>query len=161
MCKAISSSLTPAPFVPRGESYLGSVYQYAGYGDMLRLWVTPDHMEPFALLALLDGENGITHASSTRPAGSRSNVMPNGASGLLSRIADPWTWGATQERALLHAARSLGAGPDRSAARRSQLPSTTRPPAASSLIPTGRPTARCSTTSASWISINHQDGSGG
>ena len=67
------------------ESYLGSVYQFAGYGDMLRLWVTPDQMAPFALLALLDQEQRRQHARQCRRAGIVVNAMPNGASRVCCR----------------------------------------------------------------------------
>ena len=88
------SSLTPASFIPPSESYLGPVYQFAGYGDLLRTYATPDFMRPFALLALLDRENGQTnHLNAARWFS--VNALEGGPSQLLSRVSDPWTWGAT------------------------------------------------------------------
>jgi len=90
--KGMIASLTPAPFVPPNESYLGSVYQMASYGDVLRLWMTPDNMKPFSLLHVLDAENGDT----SRDNDERwwiVNVPQGGAGALLNRIGDPWTWG--------------------------------------------------------------------
>ena len=43
------SSLMPNPIVPPTESYLGSVYQMTSYGDLLRLFIEPDGVTPFAL----------------------------------------------------------------------------------------------------------------
>ncbi len=61
------SSLTPAAQVNPTATYYGPVYQFAGYGDMLREYVTPDFMRPFALLELLEQENGSHAASERRP----------------------------------------------------------------------------------------------
>jgi len=153
------SSLTPAPIVPSSESYLGSVYQFAGYGDMLRLWVTPDQMAPFALLGLLDQEQGIsTHVGPARWYA--VNAMPNGASGLAVRMNDPWTWGVTQD--LLY---FLLLDPN-------AAPAADPRPSFPTLFydaPAGRIVAHSDWTPngtmfdyrASWISINHQDGGGG
>jgi len=49
------SSLTPGSAVPSSETWLGPVYQFDSFGDLLRLYVTPDFMQPYALLALLVG----------------------------------------------------------------------------------------------------------
>ncbi len=153
------SSLTPTPFISSSESYLGSVYRIAGYGDMLRLWETPDHVVPFSLLAMLDEETGVsTHINAARWYA--VNVMPNGASGLLERISNPWTWGATQS--LLY---YVLLDPTAAAA--------TDPRPTYPLLfydaPAGRIVAHSDWTStntwfdyrASWISINHQDGAAG
>ncbi len=86
--------------------------------------------------------------------------MPNGAAGLLSRMADPWTWGVTQD--LLY---YLLLDPS--------APTATDPrPTFPTLFydaPAGRIVAHSDWTStgtmfdyrASWISINHQDGASG
>lgn len=153
------SSLTPTPIVPASESYLGSVYQYTGYGDMLRLWVTPDQMAPWALLGLLDQERGVsTHVNAARWYS--LNAMPNGAGALLSRMADPWTWGVTQD--LLY---YMLLDPTAAA------PTDPRPgfPTLFYDAPQGRIVAHSDWTPngtmfdyrASWISINHQDAASG
>ncbi len=64
------SSLTPTPVVPASESYLGSVYQFAGYGDMLRLWVTPDEMASFALSSAYSTMRPVLPPTSILHAGS-------------------------------------------------------------------------------------------
>jgi len=123
------------------------------------LWVTPDQMAPFALLSLLDQEQGIsTHADAARWYS--VNAMQNGASGLLARMANPWTWGVTQD--LLYYMLL-----DPTAA-----PATDPRPTFPTLFydaPAGRIVAHSDWTPngtmfdyrASWISINHQDGGGG
>lgn len=153
------SSLTPTPIVPASESYLGCVYQFAGYGDMLRLWVTPDEVGSFSLLGLLDQARGVsTHVSPARWF--VVNAMPNGAAGLVARMQDPWTWGVTQD--LLYYMLldpTAAAAPD---------PRPTFPTLFYD-APAGRIVAHSDWTStgtmfdyrASWISINHQDGGGG
>ena len=83
------SSLTPNSSVPSSESYLGPIYQMAAYGDLLRLYITPDDMRPFALLELLEQEQGLsTHANAARWFG--KNVVLNS---LSYNVQQPWTWG--------------------------------------------------------------------
>ncbi|HEY2857265.1 MAG TPA: hypothetical protein VGJ21_02485, partial [Terracidiphilus sp.] len=153
------SSLTPAPKVPAGESYLGSVYQFAGYGDMLRLYVTPDQMSPWALLNLLDRERGVsTHDNATRWFA--MNAVPNGKAGLLTNMKDFTTWGVTPN--ILY---FLFLDPTEAA------PTDPRPtyptvfydaPAARIVARSGWGTAQTMFDyRASWISINHQDGGAG
>lgn len=83
------SSLTPTATIPPTETWLGPVYLGAGYGDTLREYISPDAMRPFALLELLEQEQGLsTHANSTRW------FATNCVSGTLNyNISDPWTWG--------------------------------------------------------------------
>src|SRR5208337_994955 len=40
----ILSSMTPTSQVFSEQPWLGPVFQYGSYGDLLRLWVTPDYM---------------------------------------------------------------------------------------------------------------------
>jgi hypothetical protein len=153
------SSLTPTAKVFSSEAYLGSLFQFAGYGDLLRTYVTPDQMAPFALLGLLDQETGVsTHVNAGRWYA--LNAMPNGAAGLLARMTDPWTWGVTQD--LLYYLLLDPTAP---------APADPRPtfPAVFYDAPAGRivahsdwtPTGTMFDYRASWISINHQDGNGG
>ena len=84
------SSLLPTPQVPASESYLGSVYGMASFGDILRLFIEPDGMTPFALLGLLDQKNG----DSSRLAAERwfcVNACQGGASELITRVNNPYT----------------------------------------------------------------------
>jgi Putative Ig domain len=102
--KAFTSSLVPAaqtptaPFadpltqVDSSESYLGQVYEMASYGDILRMYITPDFVEPFALLNLLDQQNG----DASRVNEERwfaVNALQGGAPALISRVSSPWSWG--------------------------------------------------------------------
>ncbi len=87
--KGVISSLTPTSQVPTqpGESYLGSVYQFAGYGDMLRLFITPDYAGPFALLNALENQNGqTTHQAEARWFA--YNAPQGGAASLNYRITN-------------------------------------------------------------------------
>ncbi|MGO8671129.1 MAG: hypothetical protein ACLQVD_07175 [Capsulimonadaceae bacterium] len=89
------SSLTPQPFVPSSETWLGPIYQFASYGDLLREYVTPNFMQPFALLDLIDHENGLT--THDNAAQWFDINCPNGGSAdLLSNVNDPYTWGVIQ-----------------------------------------------------------------
>lgn len=153
------SSLTPTPHVPASESYLGSVYQFAGYGDMLRLYVTPDQVSPWALLGLLDRERGIT--THTEPARWFAlDAVPNGPAGVPTNEADFTTWGVTPN--ILY---FLFLDPTAAA------PTDPRPtfPKLFYDAPAGRIVAHSDWTSkgtmfdyrASWITINHQDGAAG
>jgi len=93
--KGFISSLTPAPRTFGEASYLGPLYQYASYGDLLRLWATPDTMQPFALLSLLEGEKGkTTHLNEDRWFA--INAVEGGADALMTHITDPWSWSSTQ-----------------------------------------------------------------
>ena len=104
--QAFASSLVPVSQIPTPpasfndpihqidstESYLGNVYEMASYGDILRMYVTPDFVEPFALAALLDQQNGDT----SRLSAERwfvVNALQGGPSQLLERVSNPWAWG--------------------------------------------------------------------
>ena len=54
------TSLIPTSFVPPSETWLGPVYEFASYGDMLRLWVEPDNVSAWTMLDLLENQNGQT-----------------------------------------------------------------------------------------------------
>jgi hypothetical protein len=72
----ILSSMTPTSQVFSEQPWLGPVFQYGSYGDLLRLWVTPDFMRSFALLALLDQESGKNHRSYSTGAMVRGQCCP-------------------------------------------------------------------------------------
>jgi hypothetical protein len=153
------SSLTPTPFTPASETWLGPVYQFASYGDLLRLYVTPDFIQPLALLALLDHQNGATaHDNAARWFG--VNAIEGGASALLSRITDPWSWSSTQSilyYMLLDPAAPTATDP------RPTFPTIFFDPAAGRILAHSDWTANGTMFDyrASWISINHQLGDGG
>lgn len=153
------SSLTPAAQVNPTATYYGPIYQFAGYGDMLRDYVTPDFMRPFSLLALLEQENGqTTHLNAARWF--TRNAPTGGASTLASRISDPWTWGVGDT--LLAYMLFDPSAP---------LPTDPRPsyPTEFYDAPAGRIVAHSDWSAmgsmfsykASWESINHQDATGG
>ena len=56
------SSLTPTAQTFASEPWNPLLYQIEGYGDMLRLWVTPDQMASFALLGISGRRDRRIHA---------------------------------------------------------------------------------------------------
>ncbi len=155
--KGFMSSLTPTSFVPPSEPYLGPVYEQMAYGDLLRLWVTPDAMIPFALVSLIDHENGGITVHDNAARWFATNVVPGG---YLNNISDPYTWGVDQS--LLYFMLMDPSAP---------APTDPRPawPTYFYDPPAGRIVAHTDWTTpgtffnyrASWISINHQDGDAG
>jgi len=86
------SSLVPAQRIPANESYLGLVYEFASYGDILRMYATPDMVSVFGVLSLLDRQNNdLSRLNAERWFA--INAVQGGAPSLLSRVQDPWTWG--------------------------------------------------------------------
>jgi hypothetical protein len=156
----ILSSLTPAGFVPPTESYLGSIYQFAAYGDMLRFWVTPDYVGPFALLSALEEERG----QSTHVAAARwfvYNVLEGGPSKFFSRITQG-SYGQTQT--ILHymlfdpsVAYDAPADPRSGYSNRFVDPTCFRAVAHTDWSTSGT----MFDYRACWESINHQDGTAG
>ena len=153
------TSLTPAPKVFAAQSSLGPVYQYGSYGDLLRLWVTPQFMQPFALLSLIEQLNGkTTHLNTARWFA--VNVVEGGSNALLSRVSNPWSYSATSGilyYMLLDPAAPAATDP------RPTLPTMFYD------RPAGRIVAHSDWSAngtmfdyrASWISINHQLADGG
>lgn len=88
--KAAFSSTVPVAKIFPAESYLGAVYQFAGFGDMLRSWVTPDMIEAPALLALKERAQGrTTHLAEARWYA--INLLEGGAANFVNRIANPYS----------------------------------------------------------------------
>ena len=86
------SSITPAPQLFPSELWLGATYQFCSYGDVLRQYVTPDAMAPFALLSLLEQQNSQnTHTDAARWFA--NNAIPGGQSAVLAQVSSPFTWG--------------------------------------------------------------------
>jgi hypothetical protein len=153
----ILSSLTPTAQVFASQPWLGPVFQYGSYGDLLRLWVTPDYMRSFALLTLLDAQNGqSSHLNAARWLSVDANQ--GGANALMSRITDPWSF---TESILYYMLLDPAAAP--ASDPRSTYPTYFLDNKA------GRILAHSDRSSnntifdyrASWESINHQDGDGG
>jgi hypothetical protein len=154
---AILSSMTPNAQVFSDQPWLGPVFQYGSYGDLLRLWVTPDYMRSFALLALLDQQTGNTsHIAPARWF--VINAVQGGPSDLIQRITSPWSF----TESILYYLLLDPSAPTATDPRPTYLPYF-RDPAA------GRIVAHSDWGSnntmfdyrASWESINHQDGDGG
>jgi hypothetical protein len=153
----IFSSLTPTAQTFASESWLGPVFQFDSYGDLLRLYVTPDFMQPFSLLALLEQENGSsTHLNDARWFA--VNVPEGGPAALYTRITDPWSFTESILYFLLFDPAAAAASDPRP-----NFPTVFYDPGA------GRIVAHSDWSSsntmfdyrASWISINHQLGDGG
>ena len=150
------SSITPTATVNPTATYLGPLYYLAAFGDVLEDYVTPDQMQPFALLGLLDEEQGkATHLNAARWF--TTNVV-QGA--LLDNVSNPWTWGTVQSilyYILLDPSASAATDP--------------RPTFPTNFFDseTGRVLAHSDWSSnptwfdyrASWESINHQQGDAG
>jgi len=86
------SSITPTATTPSDAAYLGPLYYLSAYGDVLENYVTPDTMQPFALLGLLEQEQGVsTHLNASRWF--TTNVVQGD---LLYNVSTPWTWGTVQ-----------------------------------------------------------------
>ncbi len=153
------TSLIPTSFVPSSETYLGPVYEFASYGDMLRLWVTPDNVNPWTLLNLLEHENGQT----THQADIRwfvENALPGGAAGMSTRINDSgsWSWLESLEYFLLFDPAAAAAADPRPG-----FPEEFYDPGASRIVAHSKWGAGNTMFDyhASWESINHQDGAAG
>ena len=153
------TSLTPAPYTDPNQSYLGPVYRFGSYGDVLRVWVTPDFIQPFALLSLLNAENGKT---TNRDAARwlAVNGLEGGPNALMSRITQPWSYGvndALMYFLLLDPSLPPAADP------RPSFPSSFYDAPAGRLIAHSDWSAGGTMFDyrASWISINHQQGDAG
>ena len=154
--KGYLSSLTPTSMVPASEVWLGPVYQMASYGDLLRLYITPETMQSFALLALLEQEQGLnTHANAARWIS--TSVVPNG---VQYNVSQPWTWGCAQS-ILYYMLLDPGAAPATDP--RPAYPLNFFDPAAGRVLAHSNwgTTGSWFDYRASWESINHQDGDGG
>jgi hypothetical protein len=87
--KAGFATIVPVPKVFPAESYLGPVYQFAGFGDLLRTWITPDMLNAVALLALKDRAQGRTdHLAEARWYA--LHVLEGGAAHFHGRITNPY-----------------------------------------------------------------------
>jgi hypothetical protein len=153
----ILSSLTPTAEVFASEAWLGPVFQFGSYGDLLRLYVTPDYMRSFALLTLLDAKNGSTsHVDAARWLSVDANE--GGASALVTRMTDPWSFTETiLYYLLLDPAAAPETGP------RSTYPTYFLDSKAGRILAHSdwSSTNTMFNYRASWESINHQNGDGG
>lgn len=84
------STWVPQQKVDPHQTYLGPVYQMSSFGDLLRLWITPDFMVPYALLALREQQQGqTTHLNAARWVA--LNGVEGGTAGLTTRMTRPWS----------------------------------------------------------------------
>ncbi len=150
------SSMTPIAQTNSSATYLGPIFLLAAYGDVLRNYVPPEFIQPFATLSLLERENGkTTHLSAD------SWFVNNAVQGdIITNVSNPWTWGTAQSiLAYMLLDPSLAAAPDP----RPSFPLNWYD------AQSGRVMARDSWTKsatwfdyrASWESINHQQGDAG
>lgn len=153
---AYLSSLTPVAAVNPAASYLGPLYYFACFGDVLETYVTPDCMQPVALLGILQQKQG-----KTTNLNACKWFATNAVQGTLQyNTSTPWTWGCMQSilyYMLLDPSASAATDP--------------RPsfPTYSFDSLTGRVMSRTDwsanpnwfTYRASWESINHQHGDAG
>ena len=137
---------------------MGPVYQMSSYGDLLRLWVTPDFSQVIGLMSLLDQKNG----DSSRLNAERwfaVNALEGGPTFLPSRMSSPWGYGV-QSTLMYYLLLDPTAAPA----------TDPRPgyPTAFYDAPQGRlvehtdwtPTGNTFDFRLSWISINHQEADG-
>ena len=156
------SSLTPASFVPPSESYLGPVYEYASYGDLLRLWVTPDNINSFSLLSVLEDESGNQGKHQAEARWLATNVLPGGAAQIPARMLGSVSWSLMDglEYFMLFDPNATAA-PDP----RPGYPLVFVDPGAGRIVGHSNWNADSTNTMfdyhASWESINHQDGNAG
>ncbi|HTI73271.1 MAG TPA: putative Ig domain-containing protein [Candidatus Limnocylindria bacterium] len=157
--KGMISSLAPVQRVEPTWPWLGPVYQMTSYGDLIRLWITPDFMEPFALFSLLEQKNGSNaHADVARWW--CLNAVEGGAPNLINRVSQPWSYSITSP--ILYFLLFDPSAPTPS------NPHTTMPPSFYDQGQ-GRLIARTDWSAnaslfdfrCSWISINHQDSDAG
>jgi hypothetical protein len=156
---AMLSSLVPAAQVFPSASYMGPVYQMDSYGDLLRLWMTPESMIPISLQALLEQRNGVTnHLAAARWF--VTHAVEGGSAALLNRVSNPWSYGVDQSILyFMLLDPSAVPAPDP----RPQLPLAFQD------APLGRiidrtawaPNAAQFDFLANWISINHQQAAAG
>ena len=150
------ASLSPTGVVNPAAPYLGPLYYFATFGDVLQTWVTPDIMQPLAMLGVLDQARGVnTHVDSARWF--TTNAVQGG---VINNASNPWTWGCMQS--VLY---YLLLDPTKSA------PVDPRPTLPLNYFDsfTGRAISHSDWTSnptmftyrASWTSINHQQGDAG
>jgi len=163
MIDGFLSSLVPAPIFEPGVTYYGPDYQMASYGDLLRLWMTPDFMQPLALLMQLERESGQVDRHGAPLANDAArwfaiNALEGGAGNLYRRITDPWSF---VEPILYY----LMLDPAYPAPKdpRPSLPKVFVDPGAGRVIArtSWKPNATLFDYRASWESINHQDADAG
>jgi hypothetical protein len=159
-CDAWLSALMPAPTVI--QTYLPLEYQMMGYGDILRLYVTPDFSAMYSLLMLLDQNTGISNrANKTRWLAIQA--PEGGYNNLLNRISVPWGNAQVNQSSVLYFLTldpaTLAPPPDP----RPALPTLFYDALQSTLVAQSDWTTNRSMLHwrCSWNTINHQNADGG
>ncbi len=159
-CDAWLSALMPYPVVI--ENYLPLEYQMMGYGDILRLYMTPDFSAMYSELALLDQQTGVTNRAG-KTSWLALDAPEGGYNNLLTRASTAWGGAYEYQPCVLYFLTldpaTLAPPPDP----RPALPVLFYDASQSTLVGQSDWTTnramlhwRCS-----WNSINHQDADGG
>jgi hypothetical protein len=151
------SGMLPAAKVFPVEAWLGPVYQFGGYGEFLRLFVTPEDMRSFALLTLLEQQNGhATHAAAARWFS--LNAEQGGPASFYNRMTNPYSFTETVLYYLLFDPAAAPATDPRPS-----YPTMFVDPAAGRVIAHSdwTPNGVMFDYRASWTSIDHQNGDAG
>ena len=150
-------SLVAEPALVPGQAYLGPVYGFAAYGDVQRLWLTPEHATAFLSLAL--------HAAATGNAARLDkarwiavNAIEGTAPGLVHRVANIWGNGEASLAILYFLALDPAAQPARDP--RPALPTTFYDRAIGRVIARTAwgPDATAFDYKCTWETIGHQFG---
>ncbi|MGA2747502.1 MAG: hypothetical protein ABSG59_01905 [Verrucomicrobiota bacterium] len=159
-CGAWLSALMPFPVVI--EDYLPLEYQMMGYGDILRLYVTPDFSAMYSELALLDMQTGCTNRAA-KTSWLAIDAPEGGYANLLNRVNTAWGGSYENQPCVLYFLTidpaTLAPPPDP----RPDLPTLFYDASQSTLVGESDWTTNRSMLHwrCSWNSINHQDGDGG
>ena len=86
-CDSWLSMLMPNPI--QADSYSQPAYEFFGYGDLLRLYMTPDFTAMYAELALLDRETGNSNRVA-KTSWLAVQAPQGGYDGLADRVSTSW-----------------------------------------------------------------------
>jgi hypothetical protein len=152
--------LMPAPI--QLYDYDPPAYQFFAYGDVLRLYLTPDFTAMYAELALLDRETGNTNRTA-KTTWLAVQAPQGGYADLLNRVAVPWADSEVNQYGILLYMMldpaTLAPPPDP----RPGLPTLFYDQPQGSLVGQSDWTSNRSMVHwrCSWISINHQNADAG
>jgi hypothetical protein len=152
--------IVPDPKVFSQETWLGSVYPMACYGDLLRTWSTPEFIDATGPLGVLDIALGANPVRLNKARWYARDVIEGGANKLDYRITNIWA-GSTASYGiyyfmLLDPTVSLPTDP------RPTLPGTFWDPAFHRVLSRTNWTSNATLFDwhCHWTSINHQSGDG-
>ncbi|HEV8268688.1 MAG TPA: hypothetical protein VGR00_10655 [Thermoanaerobaculia bacterium] len=84
-----TSPVAHVPPVGSGDEYLGPVYSIANYGDLLRFWVTYEHIQTLGPLGVYDQLTGNT-ARFAKERWMATNLLEGGSASLYGRASGVW-----------------------------------------------------------------------